>query len=381
MPIFMLLTVSLLLPACDDGDTDTQADETGEAAGLPERYWTSTAKGWRSRTLVEGMTVFDLDGAMDSRGFPHLLVSGWEMGELLYITWDGGAWDSAMIQTGGGQANAIDLELTPEDRPQSIFTLRREDATGRVGYDLMHLRLIDEGWAMNGLYSAPSRIGADIHLDASVEPYLLFPIVSEGEEYEGVMIGRSREGAWTFSVTGLLVNTWRINQLVLSDDGMPHFAHLDGSIVSYTYREEGRWESDAVTVIDSDDAEIDLALAADGTPHLLWSDNSAHDLHYARKVDGEWAIETLFESGAGYDIDLELDSTGRPRLCCARDTDEGRRLFYGERTETGWELGPVEPERAGGYPNCLAVDDMNRSHLFYYADRPEELRHLMQTGE
>jgi hypothetical protein len=117
----------------------------------------------------------------------------------------------------------------------------------------------------------------------------------------------------------------------------------------------------------------DLALAADGTPHIAYLTEPAETglaraVKYATKSGGAWQLATVDASGNFIGVSIALDAVGVPHI--AYDTLSGQ-VFYARWDGTAWK---TEKLADGSCPS-VAVDPSGGPHVIYVAAADGSLRH------
>ena len=98
-------------------------------------------------------------------------------------------------------------------------------------------------------------------------------------------------------------------------------------------------------------------------------------LRYAQKVEIDWYIETVEQSGVctycGRYASLALDSDDNAHICTWDHLDTGAYrhldLIYARQEESGWHMEVVDSEGAVGSFSSLALDNQQNPHIITVA--------------
>ncbi len=171
-------------------------------------------------------------------------------------------------------------------------------------------------------------------------------------------------------------------RLALDKNGNPHICFTPG-VLKYAFFNDKKWN---IQPIDPQSGLIDyscsLAIAADGTPHVLWyqygAPSGGYYLHvrYAVLKDGAWMARTLdFEGQTGKWNSLVLDAQGDPHV--AYDSFLNGEIKYAYWTGKEWKVSVVDSS-GGGMGNSLILDREGRALISF--EHNDALLYAWQTA-
>jgi hypothetical protein len=172
-------------------------------------------------------------------------------------------------------------------------------------------------------------------------------------------------------------------RLALDKNGNPHICFTPG-VLKYAFFDDKKWN---IQQIDPQSGLIDyscsLAIAADGTPHVLWYQYGAptggYYLHvrYAVLKDGAWLARTVdFEGQTGKWNSLVLDAQGEPHV--AYDSFLKGEIKYAYWTGKEWEVRVVDSS-GGGMGNSLILDREGKALISF--EHNDALLYAWQTAK
>ena len=164
----------------------------------------------------------------------------------------------------------------------------------------------------------------------------------------------------------------QINDLAVDAQGRPHVVYQDADnwSVKYAVKTLGSWVVETIpSTVGVFGYALSLTLDSNGDPHLIyWRLASTDTIYYVHKSLGVWSTPERVIAGAnvGPDLSLRLDANGYPHVVYV----DGSAIKYTNRT-TGMWLAPGSVEvidaDLGGVPghNGLAIDSQGRPHVAY----------------
>jgi len=157
-----------------------------------------------------------------------------------------------------------------------------------------------------------------------------------------------------------------ITEIILDPAGYPAFGIMESSAMYYAFKQGGNWTTETVggfgpwAALASNDAGILFAA-------YVWS------YHYYGYVsvssrDDVWTLLRQYEDTHWFnpptgDVDIAIDSHGRPHICVNPAYDD---FYYFYQTETGWSGWDAVPYYLAGM--SLAIDSQDRPMIAYKAD-------------
>ncbi|MBI5542827.1 MAG: hypothetical protein HY901_02985 [Deltaproteobacteria bacterium] len=151
------------------------------------------------------------------------------------------------------------------------------------------------------------------------------------------LLESTRSGAW---VTDQLREIRAPAALALDEDGNPHIAGLGQGAIVLASRVGKRWVLEGVATAPSlvAAAPVLIALGPDGQPRVAFSEG---EVKLATKTASGWEVSTA--PGNGVPVSLVVDAGGRAHLLYLAGG-----LRYGVMTASGWVSEPIEPKATAG---------------------------------
>lgn len=151
-----------------------------------------------------------------------------------------------------------------------------------------------------------------------------------------------------------------MNSLALDAQGNPHISYFDETAVDVKYatKKNGIWSTEVVDAV-SNGRYTDIALAPDGSPRIVYWDNSG--LGYAEKIGGSWNLEVPSTLPGLYNS-IALDVAGNPRISSYRQGADFD-LYYAERNNGVWNVEAVATADAIGQWSSIALDAAGNPHI------------------
>lgn len=213
-------------------------------------------------------------------------------------------------------------------------------------------------------------------IDASGAPSIAF-----SPAWQGVEMATKSNFAWTTGSVDASSAPSGIS-IAVGVDQQPRLVQLISGEVGYLSRQDGEWVTEPVaiwedTIPTTIDPPVVLRLGTDGRSHVLFTEPSTSQLHYAVRTPSGWASEAISPAGTGIGTaDLVVDVAGGVHIAYS---DVVEALFYGYRTDVGWALEQVDGDGRGGSVS-LAVGDELRPRIAYYNNNPQGLRYAEHDG-
>ncbi len=164
-------------------------------------------------------------------------------------------------------------------------------------------------------------------------------------------------------------------KLTLDQQGHPHICYTSGKM-NYAAWDGKEWNPQEIAPgAGQISYTCSVAVAADGTPHLLWyqyQDAMGRDyLHikYAVLQDGAWVARTLdFDAETGKWNSMALDANGNPHIAyCAFARGALKHAFWNGKN---WIVEVVDQREGGsayrGMGNSIVVDSRGNAHISYF---------------
>lgn len=287
------------------------------------RYATQSGSTWAVETVTRAGDAGQYTSlALDSAGRPHIVHRDEDRRELKYMAWDGAAWQTRVVDT-GGWVNALrnsDLALDSTGRPHIAYYYNEDLFRAQIRYAVWD----GAQWQTQIVAStdAPPLIlgGAALALDAADRPHIAY----------------------------------------YTQDNH-HYAVWDGA----------QWQVETIDTLDGYQLyPMSMALDGAGRPHVTYFDNANKDLRYAVKVNGSWQVQTVEGTGnVGAYPSLALDAAGHPRIAyCLLDTVMCQALRYAVWDGAAWQITTVDNGGGAGEVGAhasLALDSSDHPHIAY----------------
>jgi hypothetical protein len=119
---------------------------------------------------------------------------------------------------------------------------------------------------------------------------------------------------------------------------------------------------------------VEIALAPDGSPRIVFVRSVARELHYAEPNGGAWHVErVLTETDGGSRLGIAVDSTGVVHVLHEAGQSE---LHYLQRRNGTWTSVPL----AGRFPLDLAIGPADSVHIAFRAAGTEDVHYGRWNG-
>jgi len=186
----------------------------------------------------------------------------------------------------------------------------------------------------------------------------------------------------TMELGGTRGNTETYSKIVVDKESNPHICFTP-TILEYAHYDNGGWHSQQVS---PDTGMIQyycaVAIAADGTPHLIWyqygnPDGSTYlHIKYAVLKTGVWLARTLdFGGETGKHESITLDSAGNPHVTYEAFVDG--ELRYAHLQDGKWSVATIDSRAQSvgttneyniGMGSSIALTKEQRPMISYYGN-------------
>lgn len=345
-----------------DADDEPHVSWFGYAE-MSLRYAHKDAGGWHAET-VYGSSA---DGwanslALDGDGHPHITYD--DEGSLLYLGWDGSAWQIETVDTLGGAYSS--LVIGGDGRPHVSYY-----ADGNVWYAFRE----DSVWQMEVVGAGGM---SSLALDGSGVLQISYTHQVSGELLYGYRDG----SGWQIETVDVYYSDG--TALALDASGVPHIGAISGSVLNYARRDDPEtWQVE--TVDNSASVGMVPSLAIDGEDHAHMTYYGRGLLQYAHKDAGGWHFETI---AWGDESSLALDGVGDPHVSYAvtrynPDTGPYWEVIYARRDVAGWQFEVVASDVAYNAPSppSLAVDGAGSPHIGFRNQNDGELKYAYRESD
>jgi hypothetical protein len=186
------------------------------------------------------------------------------------------------------------------------------------------------GWSPAPITGAPDAV-VDFELAPDGTPWVL--TASGGSS--SLHAGRLVAGDWVFDQVSASA---RAGRLAIAPDGTVHVAHITSGtgLVRSTY--DGTWTSAVVRPFTTNQSDhVDIAIGGASEPWIAWHDRNAEQLILSTPA-GDQIVDPMWRSGDDNQIELAVDSVGRPHVAYRRDWALDRGLMHAVGQNGTWTV-------------------------------------------
>jgi hypothetical protein len=280
---------------CDDLDADVHPGQADSVGG--------TCLAWSPDTFT--FTDLDTQGdvgvnptvRVDASGALHLAYIDDSNGDLRYATNRSGAWRFVSVDT---QAQAIyrvaGLAVDAEGVAHLAYVDSRLDTNWH--YTLKYARVagrhVQYVATVDSTISVNTSDLASIAVDAAFVPHLAYyDFASKDLRY-----ARFEDGSWLLSTVDATGDVGNKPSIVIDPlSGTVHVAYFDATSVKHAYGTGTSWSLEAVDTA-ATAFDLDLAVDASGTLHLVYESSTTSRVAYRRSTPTGWSAAEAVEAGA-----------------------------------------------------------------------------------
>ncbi|MFQ5554900.1 MAG: hypothetical protein ACE5GC_05970 [Acidimicrobiia bacterium] len=285
--------------------------------------------GWTPSTVVDGYFYGPIGLSYDPSGVPHIGYhdhqdntfrdelgdltvavrndSGWGVEAIEDEGHDG--WDSTLVIAGDGVVRAAGVDPQQFGRTDGVEYFERGAS----------------GWSVTPIGSGP--IAYEFNVSLAVDPAGNPALTYYDNNTQELKFAMRDGDAWSIETIDADGDTGRYSSLAFDADGNPHVSYflLDSrtsGTVRYATNRGGTWETADVDALDDVRTGFtgarritSLALDAEGSPHVVYSDESV--VRYATLEAGSWVVSGVATAGdraLGQLVSFELDGAGTPHI-------------------------------------------------------------------
>lgn len=186
-----------------------------------------------------------------------------------------------------------------------------------------------------------------------------------------------RDGrGWSRELVEASVDVGESSQLASGRDGSVHVAYWDAAnwALRVAQRTAAGW---SVRCVDGSDRDLSIATDGSGRPHLAYR-HPTLGLRYGRWDGAAWRLETIHGGRAGWNVRLAVALDGTPHVV-HRDGDL-RALRYAVKGASGWSSETIEAAGNPGWDLSVAVDRQGRPHVAYRNLADGALKYATSAG-
>jgi hypothetical protein len=335
--LFVLLTVSLALPAVADWHIET-VDSNGD--------------------IVSPTSL-----ALDSSDNPHIAYCNHDgiNKDLMYAHWDGSAWQLETVASNGWFPSlALDSFGNPHisycDFSTNDLTYSRWDGSA---WQTETLELV-------GYYNS-------LVLDSSNYPHIMYQYQSGSGD---LLYTHWNGSSWQTDTVDSIGAAGGFNSLMLDSSGYPHVSYYDWSNenLKYAHWDGSAWQTETVDSAGRVGTYTSLVLNSSVYPCISYYDAIEEDLKYARWDGTTWQIETVDSAGdVGMDTSLVLDSSGYPRISYYDYSNEN--LKYAHWNGSIWQFEAIDTAGSVGSYTSIKLDSSGISHISYWHNTNGQMKY------
>ena len=176
--------------------------------------------------------------------------------------------------------------------------------------------------------------------------------------------------------------------LAVDPQGTPHIAYMleamPGFVKHAVHDSNGDWNISTVST-GYFYGPLDIVVDEGGVPQISWHNHDKENGAYAALVNGKWVVHDINHPGHdGWDINLSIDSSGRPHIISINPSQFGSQSGVEYATFDGevWQVeevgsGPVPYEFGTG----IALDSQDRVHVVWLDNSTKDLKYAITDGD
>lgn len=172
-------------------------------------------------------------------------------------------------------------------------------------------------------------------------------------------------------------DTGKMPSMAIAADGTLHVAYLDESTDDLRHAwhpPAGFWNFETVDSAGSTGEDPSLAIASDGTLHVAYRYDSSDDLRHAWGSPGSWTVETVDAAGnTGYEPSLAIAADDTLHVAYHDEGTDDLRHAWG--TPGSWSTETVDAAGQTGEEADIAIAGDGTLHVAYRDDSLDDLRH------
>lgn len=283
---------------------------------------------------------------------------------LRFARWNGSTWKRETVNTGsvGYQSMALDAN----DRPQISYWDITNGDLKRASYDgtMWNIDTVDSVGSVGAFNSIAIDSLGNAHIS-------YFDSTNSDLKY-----AHWNGASWDLTTVDAPGDMGRFGSLAVDAQNHPHIAYLDfdNRDLKYATFDGTMWNIATIDPASSANA-TSIVIDAAGRPHILYYDAAfTNDVKYAQWDGTQWVTElVLAQDDVGYAPDLALDADGTPHIVFSNLTDKSVR--YGHKTAMGWVFQLVDKFSNASGTNAIAIDSKGRIHLAYEDPNNSDVRY------
>ena len=275
------------------------------------------------------------------------------------------SWTTQVVDQ-GGVGNYPSLALDQNDNPHIAYLDDEND-------NMKYATVKDGAWALQS-FDSPNADGLTpaIALDGAGNPTVCRLVASQ----DIIACAYLKDNTWNVMPFISNVNPMDI-ALDLDVNAEPHVVFYDNFAADIKYARfvNGSWQLQSLDTADKWAETYPFVLGPGDQPHLSYS-SMDYGLKYTTFVEGNWYSQKV-DTG-GIFISLALDTNGIPHLAY-HDSGE-KQLKYATIGPDGWQVEVVDNSEDVGKYSSIAVDAQGYVHISYYDQTNASLKYAVGTG-
>src|SRR5581483_2849318 len=331
--------------------------------------------------------------ALDAYGSPHMAYHDFKDGHLKYASKQGGTWTIENLDNSQFSGEYVSLAFGASGNPHIAYSYHYSQATNA---ELRYASRSGRKWTVETIDSlslccagrdanvtVSTGMWTSLAIDASDKPHVAFwrYVDSDSDRTSSLIYATKGDNSWKLEIldsdkdVGSSGSVGQRASLALSADGNPRIAYYDvrDHELKYASKDGGNWAVETVTApgsVESFRWYPSLAVDSKGSPHIAYYEMTEWmrqgDLKYASKTGASWNVEPVDSGGnVGEDLSLALNAEGEPRIAY-HDHTKGC-LKYAEKRGGDWIVEAVDcTALVTGTFTSLTLDAYGNPHVAYY---------------
>jgi len=300
--------------------------------------YTDAASGWAPERVIDGYFYGPIGLAYTPDGEPRIAYHdhqdtsfNQDIGDLTYAERIDGTWSIESVNDDGHDGWDTTIAIGPDGVVRAAG-VDPEQFGSTVGVE--YYELGDGGWDVVEIGSGP--VAYEFNVSLAIDPATGQPALTYYDTTAmDLKYASQGSGGWSIASVDTDGDVGRYSSLAFDADGTPHISYirLDTSTsgrVRYATRAGDAWVTDDVATLEDlrtghtgTRRNTAVAIAPDGTPQIVYSDESV--VKQAVAVDGGWETSSIVTAGdrpLGQLVSFRLDDAGTTHLAIFEVTNE-----------------------------------------------------------
>ena len=200
-------------------------------------------------------------------------------------------------------------------------------------------------------------------------------------------------GKWVKTTVddGGLTSAGYYTSIVIDASGQSHISYINysgsaSSVLKYATNSSGKWVNETVeTLANTLLMDTSIAIASNGSAHIVYSDYTGQKLKYATNVSGQWGVSELDPDGPDYfglSPSIAIGPADIIHIAYLSSDNAGhKKLKYMNNASGLWELSDALADGADLYLS-MALDQSGAPHIVYFDDQSPymELKYITNAS-